>query len=40
MWDIKGPYESAIEENKDAEWQFKGDTHVLLILIVRSDLQN
>lgn len=40
MWDLKGPYESAIEENEEVEWQFKGDTHVLPILVVCSDLRN
>ena len=40
MWDLKGSYESVIEENEDVEWQFKGDMHVLLILVVCSDLRN
>ena len=35
-WDLKGPYESAMEEDEEVVWQFKGDMHVLLVLVVRS----
>lgn len=38
MWDLKGQYESAIEEDEEVLWQFKGDMHVLLVLVVRSGI--
>lgn len=34
MWDLKGPYASAMEEDEEVVWQFKNDTHVLLVLVV------
>ena len=38
MWDLKGQYESAMEEDEEVVWQFKGAMHVLLVLVVRFEL--
>jgi len=35
MWDLKGKYESAMEEDEEVVWQLKNNTHVLMILVVR-----
>ena len=35
-WDLKGQYESAIKEDEEVVWQFKGGIHVLRVLVVRS----
>ena len=34
MWDLKGQYESAMEDDEEVVWQFKGAMHVLLVLVV------
>jgi hypothetical protein len=34
MWDLKGKYESAIEDDEEVVWQFKNNIYVLMILVV------
>jgi hypothetical protein len=34
MWAVKGPYETAIIENEDVEWETEKNAHMLRLLIV------
>jgi hypothetical protein len=34
MWDLKGKYESALEEDEEVVWELKNNIYVLMVLVV------
>ena len=34
VWDLKGQYEAAIEEDEEVQWEHKNNSYVLPILVV------